>query len=342
MVFNGLKKTVLVAGGAGYIGSHTITELLIKGYAVVIFDNLSNSSSDVINKIELISNKSVVFIEGDIRNREELESVFMRFSFDAVIHFAGLKAVGESVKKPLLYYENNVTGTLCLLKVMKKYSVKNIVFSSSATVYGDVGVSPLKESLPLAAPVNPYGMSKLMVENMLNDLFVSDSEWSIAILRYFNPVGAHKSGLIGENPIGSPNNLMPLVSQTAAGLRECIHVYGNDYKTRDGTGIRDYIHVMDLADGHVKALNKVLTGYDLITVNLGTGEGYSVLEVINTFESVSAQKIKRKFEARRAGDVESSIACPKYAKSLLGWTAKYDLTRMCEDSWRWQCATLKK
>ena len=339
---NDVKKTVLVTGGAGYIGTHTITSLLLKEYSVVVFDNLSNSSSDVINQIELISNKSIEFIEGDIRDKQALEAVFMRYSFDAVIHFAGLKSVGESVSNPLLYYENNVIGTLILLEVMKKYNVKSIVFSSSATVYGNVAVSPLKESLPMAVPVNPYGMSKLMVENILNDLFLSDKEWSICILRYFNPVGAHGSGLIGESPIGTPNNLMPLVSQIAAGLRECIDVYGDDYNTPDGTGIRDYIHVMDLADGHVKAVNKVLIGCELVTVNLGTGKGYSVLELIDTFESISAKKIKRKFVGRRTGDVEISVACPKYAKILLGWKAKYNLRHMCEDSWWWQRAIMRK
>jgi len=336
------QKTVLVTGGTGYIGSHTITELLSAGYAVVAFDNLSNSDFNVINKIQLISKKSVSFVEGDIRDETALEAVFKRYSFDAVIHFAGLKAVGESVSNPILYYENNICGSLSLLKVMRKYGVKNIVFSSSATVYGDVSISPLKESLPTGNPVNPYGMSKLMIEKILKDIFFSEKGWSIAVLRYFNPVGAHKSGLIGENPTGIPNNLMPLVSQTAAGLNKVINIYGDDYHTPDGTGVRDYIHVMDLADGHVKALNKVLNQPDLVTVNLGTGKGYSVLELIDMFEHVSAKTIRRKLVARRVGDVDISVACPEYAKSLLGWTAKYNLFDMCEDSWRWQCSKIAR
>ena len=342
MNLNNLQRTVLVTGGAGYIGSHTIVELLSAGYSVVAFDNLSNSDSSVINQIELISNQSVSFIEGDIRDEAALEALFNSYSFDAVVHFAGLKSVGESVANPILYYENNVYGSLSLLKVMRKYGVKSIVFSSSATVYGDVGISPLKESLATGNPLNPYGMSKLMIEKILKDIFFSETEWSIAVLRYFNPVGAHKSGLIGENPIGTPNNLMPLVSQAAAGLREVINVYGDDYHTPDGTGVRDYIHVMDLADGHVKALAKVLSQPDLVTVNLGTGTGYSVLELVDMFERVSAKMIRRKVVARRVGDVDISVACPEYAQSLLGWKARYNLFDMCEDSWRWQCSKVTR
>ncbi|MDA9032444.1 UDP-glucose 4-epimerase GalE [Amylibacter sp.] len=340
MNLNESQKTVLVTGGTGYIGSHTITELLLAGYAVVAFDNLSNSDNGVIKKIQLISNHHVTFIEGDIRDEAVLESIFKHYSFDAVIHFAGLKAVGESVSSPLLYYENNVSGSIILFKVMQKYGVKNIVFSSSATVYGSNAISPLKETLPTGTPNNPYGMSKLIIEKILKDIFFSDKEWSIAILRYFNPVGAHKSAIIGENPTGTPNNLMPLISRTAAGLDEFVNIYGNDYNTPDGTGVRDYIHVVDLAEGHVKALDKVLTQPNLITANLGTGRGYSVLELINTFERASNIKINRKFVARRIGDVDISVACPEYANSSLGWVAKYDLFDMCKDSWRWQCSMI--
>jgi UDP-glucose 4-epimerase len=330
------QKKILVTGGAGYIGSHTIIELLSKGLEVVVLDNLSNSNLSVIKSIESISKKKLTFIKEDIRDDTALNKLFSMHSFNAVIHFAGLKAVGESVSNPILYYENNVRGTLNLLSVMKRHGLKNIVFSSSATVYGELAKSPLKESLPEGKPVNPYGKSKLMIENILNDLYQADNDWNISILRYFNPVGAHQSGLIGENPKGIPNNLMPLVCEAAAGKRECINVFGKDYNTPDGTGIRDYIHVMDLANGHAKAFDKVVDNCGLITVNLGTGKGYSVLELIKSFEKASDRTIKIKFVDRRPGDLDISIACPDHAKEILGWRAKYNLHDMCVDSWRWQ------
>ena len=329
-------RTILVTGGAGYIGTHTIVELLSEGYRVVVLDNFSNSSAKSLSEVEKISGKTVRLIEGDVRNISQLMSIFDDYSFDGVIHFAGLKAVGESVINPLRYYDYNVAGTLNLLKVMSEHDVKNLVFSSSATVYGDPVILPLKESHSSTDPTNPYGMSKLMVENILKDLTSSDPDWNIVTLRYFNPVGAHKSGFIGENPNGVPNNLMPFVSQTALGRMEFVSIYGDDYDTPDGTGVRDYIHVMDLALGHVKALEKVHTDCGLITVNLGTGRGYSVLEIINTFEKVSGRKINYKFVGRRPGDVAACIACPFLAKKLLNWEAKYDLVAMCEDTWRWQ------
>ena len=335
-------KKILVTGGCGFIGSHTIVELVKSGYDPVVYDNLSRSNSSSLDGIELICEKRIEFINGDIRDVASLESVFDRYSFDAVIHFAGLKAVSESVEKPLLYFENNVAGTINLLQMMTKFNVNNFVFSSSATVYGDTAISPLDESLPLASPQNPYGSSKLIVENLLRDLFVSNSKWNIVILRYFNPVGAHESGLIGENPAGIPSNVMPLLCQTAAGVRECFEVFGCDYNTHDGTAIRDYIHVMDLSNGHVSALNKVFSKCGLLTANLGTGKGHSVLDLINAFERVSCKKINWKYAERRPGDIDVSVACHKNAKQLLGWTAKYSLTDMCADAWRWQASMIDK
>ena len=327
---------ILITGGAGYIGSHTIVELLSHGYRVVVLDNFSNSSTKSLNQVKKISGKTFELVECDIRDISKLMNIFDNYSFDGVIHFAGLKAVGESVTNPLRYYDNNVYGTLNLLKAMSEHDVKNLVFSSSATVYGSPVSLPLKESCLNLHPTNPYGMSKLTVENILKDLAFSDSDWNIVTLRYFNPVGAHKSGFIGENPNGVPNNLMPFVSQTALGKLEFVSIYGDDYDTPDGTGVRDYIHVMDLAQGHLRALEKVHTDCGLITVNLGTGLGHSVLEVISAFEKVSGRKIKYKLVDRRPGDVASCIACPSLARKLLNWEAEYDLVAMCEDAWRWE------
>ncbi|RUO27869.1 UDP-glucose 4-epimerase GalE [Aliidiomarina sanyensis] len=332
---------ILVTGGAGYIGSHTSVELLAAGYDLVVLDNLSNSSSESLERVKKISKKSLRFIKGDIRDRDLLRSVFERFEIDAVIHFAGLKAVGESVANPLRYYNNNVSGSLSLFEVMADFGCKRLVFSSSATVYGDPASVPIKEDFPLLT-TNPYGGSKLMVENILRDLFTSDQDWSISLLRYFNPVGAHESGLIGEDPHGIPNNLMPFVSQVAMGLLEKLSVFGGDYNTVDGTGVRDYIHVVDLAKGHVAALRKLSEspysgGYNgLLTFNLGTGRGYSVLEVLKAFEKASGERVPYEIVARRPGDVEQCYADPTYAFKMLNWKAELDLNRMCEDAWRWQ------
>lgn len=326
---------ILVTGGAGYIGSHTCVELLTAGYDLVVVDNFSNSSRESLKRVEQIAGKSVDFIEGDIRERDLLRSVFARFEIEAVIHFAGLKAVGESVAMPLRYYDNNVLGSVALFEVMAECGCKRLVFSSSATVYGDPERVPIKEDFPLST-TNPYGTSKLMVENILRDVITSDSEWSIALLRYFNPVGAHESGLIGEDPNGMPNNLMPFVAQVAVGQRECLSVFGVDYNTSDGTGVRDYIHVVDLAKGHVAALNKLLNQTGVLTVNLGTGRGYSVLEMVKAFEKASNQTVNYKIVARRPGDVAQCYADPEHALNVLGWKAELDIDQMCEDAWRWQ------
>ena len=323
---------ILVTGGAGYIGSHTCVELLNVGYEIVVYDNFSNSYIESINRVEKITSKKVSFIEGDIRDEISLEKAII--GCDAVIHFAGLKAVGESVEKPLEYYDNNVYGTLCLLRVMKKNNIKKLVFSSSATVYGNPDFLPLTENHPLRT-TNPYGHTKLVIEDILRALYESDNSWSIAILRYFNPVGAHESGLIGEDPQGIPNNLMPYIAQVAIGRRESVNVFGEDYDTHDGTGVRDYIHVTDLAIGHLKALN-ILDKPHCTAINLGTGKGYSVLDVINAFSKASGKNINYIKGPRRAGDIASCYAEPTKAKDLLDWEAKFDLEKMCEDMWRFQ------
>lgn len=326
---------VLVTGGAGYIGSHTCIELSEAGYEFVVYDNLSNSSREAINRVEKIIGKKVPFVYGDIRDKDALQEVFDTYDIDSVIHFAGLKAVGESVEKPLEYYDNNVCGSIALLEVMKENGCKKIIFSSSATVYGDPKTTPIKEDFPLSA-TNPYGQSKLFIEEILRDVYVSDSEFKIIILRYFNPVGAHKSGLIGEDPNGEPNNLMPYIAQVAVGKREYLSIFGNDYNTPDGTGVRDYIHVTDLAQGHVQALDKIRDIKEVLTVNLGTGKGYSVLEMLKAFEKASGKKIPYKFAPRRPGDIAKCYADPSYAKEMLGWEAKRGIKEMCEDTWRWQ------
>ncbi len=329
---------ILVTGGAGYIGSHTLIELSKAGYDFVVYDNLSNSQRESISRVEKIINKHVFFEQGDIRNRKSLEQLFCRYDIDFVIHFAGLKAVGESVANPLEYYDNNVNGTLVLLEVMNEFGCKKIVFSSSATVYGDPYITPIKEDFPIGGTTNPYGTSKYMIERILKDLYVSDNEWKIAILRYFNPIGAHESGLIGEDPNGIPNNLMPFISQVAVGKREFLNVFGNDYDTHDGTGVRDYIHVVDLADAHVKALqyltNTPIT--NILITNIGTGIGYSVLDVVQAFEKVSGKKVPYKIVPRRAGDIAKYFSDPSYAKEIIGWEAKKTLEDMCQDSWKWQ------
>lgn len=327
-------QTILVTGGTGYIGSHTVVQLLKAGHQVVILDNLCNSKREVVNRIERITGQSPEFILGDVRDREVLHSVFNAHKIDAVIHFAGLKAVGESVAEPLKYYDNNVSGSVVLFEEMARAGVKTLVFSSSATVYGDPHAVPICEDFPLGA-TNPYGQSKLMVEATLADLYKSDPSWSIARLRYFNPVGAHDSGLIGEDPSGIPNNLMPFVAQVAVGKRQKLAVFGNDYPTPDGTGVRDYIHVDDLAAGHLAALN-ALQKPTLLTVNLGTGRGYSVLEMIQAFEAASDKPVPYDIVDRRPGDIAACYADPALAKELLGWEAQHGIERMCADTWRWQ------
>ncbi|MDT0593653.1 UDP-glucose 4-epimerase GalE [Glaciecola petra] len=329
-------KTILVTGGSGYIGSHTVRQLLDADYKVVVLDNFANSSAESLSRVSKICGKAPDLVEGDIRDAVCLNSIFAKYKIDSVIHFAGLKAVGESVEKPLMYYENNVYGTLNLCKVMAANHVKNIVFSSSATVYGDPIELPLNENLPTGKPTNPYGMSKLMVEHMLTDMQNADPEWNVVLLRYFNPAGANSSGTIGEDPNGIPNNLMPFISQVATGKREFLSVFGDDYDTHDGTGVRDYIHVEDLADGHLKALNKIDQKAGLFICNLGTGQGYSVLDMVQAFEKASGQTVAYKIAPRRSGDVASCYADPALAASELGWSAKKGLQEMCEDSWRWQ------
>ena len=326
---------ILVTGGAGYIGSHTVVLLIESGYEVVIFDNFCNSSKESIKRVEKLVNKSLDVIEGDIRSKEDLQKAFDTHQIDAVIHFAGLKAVGESVELPLKYYDNNVHGTSVLCEVMAKNSCKSIIFSSSATVYGDPETTPILENFPLSA-TNPYGRSKLMVEEILRDVYISDDEWKIVLLRYFNPVGAHASGTIGEDPNGIPNNLMPFIAQTAVGKREYLSVFGNDYDTVDGTGVRDYIHVVDLAQGHLNALDKIKNFYEVMTINLGTGKGYSVLEMVKAFENASGKKVPYKIAPRRAGDIATCFADPSYAKEILAWEATKGIDEMCIDTWRWQ------
>lgn len=329
-------KTVLVTGGAGYIGSHTLVECLQVGYQVVVLDDLSNSSSEVLVRIKEITGVSPVFFEGSVCDVELLTKVFSNHLIDFVIHFAGVKAVGESVEKPLKYYYNNVLGSIILFQIMASMGVYKLVFSSSATVYGESGEMPLREDSRSASPTNPYGHSKLMVEQILIDLAHSDSRWSIAVLRYFNPVGAHSSGLIGEHPKGVPNNLFPYISQVAVGLRPSVCVFGNDYPTPDGTGIRDYIHVVDLAKGHLAALSYLDGHSGCFLWNLGTGRGYSVLEVINAFSTVSQVEIPLQYLARRSGDLAECWSDPSKAKRDLGWVASLDLYAMVADSWHWQ------
>lgn len=326
---------VLVTGGAGYIGSHTVVELLNVGKEVVIVDDLSNSSEKVVDRIEEITGKRPKFYKVNILDEEEFEKIFEENKIDSIIHFAGFKAVGESVAKPLAYYTNNLVNTLIVLNTMKKYGVRNLVFSSSATVYGDPHTCPILENFPLST-TNPYGSTKLMIEDMLRDITKADKELNVAILRYFNPVGAHESGRIGEEPNGIPNNLMPYITKVAIGKLEMLSVYGNDYPTHDGTGVRDYIHVVDLALGHLKALEKLETNPGLVTYNLGTGKGYSVLDMVKAFGKACGHEIPYKIVERRPGDVAMCYADPTKAKNELGWEAKYDLDRMCADSWRWQ------
>jgi UDP-glucose 4-epimerase len=326
---------ILVTGGAGYIGSHTCVELLNEGYNVVVIDNLSNSSKESLKRVQEITGKEITFYEGDILDRGILEKIFSNEDIESVIHFAGLKAVGESVAKPLEYYHNNVTGTITLCDAMRKHNVKELVFSSSATVYGSPETVPIKEDFPLSA-TNPYGRTKLMIEEILKDLYVADNEWNIVILRYFNPIGAHESGRIGEDPKDIPNNLLPYVSQVAVGKLDCLGVFGNDYDTPDGTGVRDYIHVVDLSIGHVKAIKKLKEKRGVLVYNLGTGKGYSVLEVVNCFEKVSGRKIKYTIKPRRPGDVAICYADATKAREELGFVTERDLAKMCEDSWRWQ------
>lgn len=328
------KYPVLVTGGAGYIGSHTTLQLLEAGYDVIVLDNLSNSHPESLRRVEEIARKPVTFVEGDVRDRDLLRRTLRRHGCEAVLHFAGLKAVGESVEKPLLYFQNNVEGMIALLEVMDESGIRKLVFSSSATVYGEPQKLPLTEEHPRSA-TNPYGRTKLMIEEMLEDLLRANDQWGVAILRYFNPVGAHESGRIGEDPQGIPNNLMPFIAQVATGRRDALRVFGNDYPTPDGTGMRDYIHVVDLAEGHLLALQQ-LEKTGSFTVNLGTGTPYSVLDVAQAFESATGQAIHVEMHPRRAGDVACCYADPALARTLLGWEATRDLKTMCEDVWRWQ------
>lgn len=327
---------ILVTGGAGFIGSHTCIELLNDGHSVVVVDNLSNSSEISLSRVREITGKDLKFYKIDLLHKDELEWVFSSEKIDAVIHFAGLKCVPESVYKPLEYYNNNITSTLNLCDLMKKYSVKNIIFSSSATVYGEPAFLPITEDCPKGMPTNPYGMTKWMIEEILKDLYTADSTWNIILLRYFNPIGAHESGLIGEDPKGIPNNLLPYITQVAIGKREYLNVYGNDYDTPDGTCIRDYIHVVDLAKGHAMSLRKFQQSCGLKTYNLGTGTGYSVMDVLHTFEKVSKMTIPYKVVGRRPGDITACYADASLAKKELGWEAMYDLEKMCQDAWNWQ------
>lgn len=326
---------VLLTGGAGYIGSHTSVECLAAGHEVVVFDNLSNSSVKSLERVAQIAGRPAAFVRGDVRDHAALRKLFAEHAIDAVVHFAGLKAVGESVEKPLLYYDNNITGSIALFEEMAAAGVKAVVFSSSATVYGDPATVPITEDFPLSA-TNPYGRSKLYIEEMLRDIALADAGWNIALLRYFNPVGAHESGLIGEDPRGIPNNLMPYVAQVAVGRRPHLNVFGGDYPTPDGTGVRDYIHVVDLARGHVAALNTLQQLGGVKTWNLGTGRGVSVIDIVHAFEAASGKKVPYQIVARRAGDVAQCWADPARAARDLGWRAEYDLARMCADAWRWQ------
>ena len=327
--------SILITGGAGFIGSHTCVEMLNSGYDVVVVDNLDNSSSESLDRVEKITGKKVKFYKEDVRNREALRKIFTENSIEAVIHFAGLKAVGESVREPIMYYDNNLINTLVLLETMNEFGVKKIVFSSSATVYGVATEMPLVEGMPLGA-INPYGRTKLFIEHILTDIYAADKDWCVALLRYFNPIGAHKSGLIGEDPKGIPNNLMPYISQVAVGKLDKLHVFGNDYKTIDGTGVRDYIHVVDLALGHVKAIEWVLKNTGCEPFNLGTGNGTSVLQLRDAFVKATAVDVPYVIDPRRPGDPDEVYANADKAKKVLGWTAKYGIEEMCEDTWRWQ------
>lgn len=329
-------STVLVTGGAGFIGSHTSVELLNAGYDNIILDNFVNSKPESLKRIKELTGKDFKFYQADIRDEEAMTKVFAENKIDAVIHFAGLKSVPQSVKEPLNYYDNNIAGTVCLCRVMDKAGCKKLVFSSSATVYGSKNPSPLREDMPTGGTTNPYGTTKYFIEQILQDLCISDSEWGVSILRYFNPIGAHKSGRIGEDPNGIPGNLMPYITQVAIGKLECLNVCGNDYPTPDGTGVRDYIHVVDLALGHIKALDRLLKVKGCEVYNLGTGKGYSVLDVVKAFEKASGIKINYRIAPRRAGDVACCYADATKAKEVLGWQAQYDIDDMCADSWRWQ------
>jgi UDP-glucose 4-epimerase len=326
---------ILVTGGVGYIGSHTCIELIKAGYKVVVVDNLCNSSLESLRRVEILSGCSIPFYKADVRDKTALTQVFEQHSIDGVIHFAGLKAVGESVEKPIEYYDTNVGGTFILTEVMRNFNCKTFVFSSSATVYGDPHTVPIKEDFTLSA-TNPYGRSKLMIEEFLQDVFVADDSWHIALLRYFNPVGAHKSGLIGEDPNDTPNNLIPYISQVAVGKLAKLSVFGGDYNTSDGTGVRDYIHVVDLAKGHIKALQALKYKPQVLIVNLGTGNGYSVLDMIKAFEKASGKKVKYQIVDRRPGDIATCYADSSYAAKILDWKAECELDEMCEDTWRWQ------
>ena len=332
--------SILVTGGAGYIGSHTCLEMINSGYDVVVIDNLDNSSSESLKRVEKITGKTLKFYEDDVRDKNALRKIFTENKIEAVIHFAGLKAVGESVRKPIMYYDNNLISTIALLEVMDEFGVKKFVFSSSATVYGVATEMPLVEGMPLGA-INPYGRTKLFIEEILRDLYVADNEWSIALLRYFNPIGAHQSGLIGEDPKGIPNNLMPYISQVAVGKLEKLHVFGDDYNTVDGTGVRDYIHVVDLAIGHVKAIDWSLSNKGCEAINLGTGNGTSVLQLRDAFVKASGIDIPYVIDPRRPGDSDEVYANAEKAKNVLGWTAKYGIEEMCEDTWRWQSGNPK-
>ena len=327
---------ILVTGGAGYIGSHTCVELLNSGYEVVVMDNLYNASAKALDRVQQITGKTLTFYEADMLDQPAMDKIFEAEKPDAVIHFAGYKAVGESVAKPIEYYHNNMTGTLLLCDTMRKHGVKNIIFSSSATVYGDPLEIPITEECPKQNPTNPYGQTKTMLEQVLMDIHRADPEWNVILLRYFNPIGAHKSGLIGEDPKGIPNNLLPYVSQVAIGKLKCVGVFGNDYDTPDGTGVRDYIHVVDLARGHVKAIEKFKENKGVLIYNLGTGNGYSVLQVIEAFGKACGRKIPYEIKPRRAGDIATCYCDPSKAKRELGWEAEYGIDEMCADSWKWQ------
>ena len=331
-----MSDHILVTGGAGYIGSHTTLALLNAGYEVVVLDNLSNSSPESLSRVEQLAQRNVTFIEGDIRDAQLLNQIFTQYPINAVMHFAGLKAVGESVQQPLRYYDNNVAGSITLVEAMQRAGVNQLVFSSSATVYGEPAQMPISEACPTGLPTNPYGHSKLMVENILKDFAVANPEWRIALLRYFNPVGAHISGQIGEDPNGIPNNLLPYISQVAIGKLAQLSVFGDDYPTTDGTGVRDYIHVVDLADGHLKALNALQTRQGVNIWNLGTGNGYSVLEMIKAFEAASEQAVPYRIAPRRSGDIAECWADPTKAATELGWNAQFGLAEMMRDSWSWQ------
>ncbi len=344
------NKLILVTGGAGYIATHTLVELKKANFDFVVYDNFSNSSKEALKRVKKITGEKIKFVKGDIRDKKALRKVFKKYSIDSVIHFAGLKAVGESVENPIKYYDNNVVGTIKLLEVMREFDCKKIVFSSSATVYGNPSSCPIDESFPVGGTTNPYGTSKYIIERILEDLYISDNSFKIAILRYFNPVGAHESGLIGENPNGIPNNLMPYISQVAVGKLKELSVFGSDYETKDGTGVRDYIHVVDLANAHVKAIEYLFGTGTLvhlnkkdetkvsfpIILNIGTGTGYSVLDMIKAFEKESRQKVPYKLVPRRAGDIAKCYSNPKKAKEILNWEAKQSLDDMCKSSWNWQ------